>query len=111
VRATAADLAACVDALLGNVFAHTPDGSPLAVRLADRPVGGAILVVADGGEGFAAANAVDRGASRTASTGLGMDIARRAAESSGGRLSIGTSDLGGAEVTVELGPASPASAG
>ncbi len=111
VRATAADLAACVDALLGNVFAHTPDGSPLAVRLAGRTVGGAILVVADGGEGFAAADVVDRGSSRTASTGLGMDIARRAAESSGGRLSIGTSDLGGAEVTVELGPASPASAG
>jgi signal transduction histidine kinase len=111
VRATAADLAACVDALLGNVFAHTPDGSPLAVHLGNRPAGGAILIVADGGGGFAAADAVDRGASRAASTGLGMDIARRAAESSGGRLSIGTSDLGGAEVTVELGPASAAPAG
>ena len=32
-----ADLEALVDALLGNVFAHTPDGAAFAVRLGPRP--------------------------------------------------------------------------
>ena len=42
---TAADLAAWVDALLGNVFAHTPDGTPFAVRLGPAgTAGGAVLV-------------------------------------------------------------------
>jgi hypothetical protein len=36
VRASAADLAAGVDALLGNVFAHTPDGTPFVVVLEQR---------------------------------------------------------------------------
>ncbi|HWM04109.1 MAG TPA: HAMP domain-containing sensor histidine kinase, partial [Actinophytocola sp.] len=44
------DLEACVDALLGNVFAHTPHGTAFAVRLTGRP-GGALLVVADEGPG------------------------------------------------------------
>ena len=35
-----ADLEAPVDALLGNVFAHTPDGTAFAVHLA-RPAAGA----------------------------------------------------------------------
>ena len=34
VRLTRSDLAACVDALLGNVFAHTPDSTPFAITLA-----------------------------------------------------------------------------
>ncbi len=105
VRAARADLAACVDALLENVFAHTPDGTALAVRLEARTGGGATLVVEDGG-GFDGADAVARGTIRAASTGLGLDIARRVAEGSGGRLTVGTSALGGAGVTVELGPPS-----
>jgi hypothetical protein len=35
VRVAAADLGAAVDALLGNLFSHTPDGTPL--RVAVRP--------------------------------------------------------------------------
>src|SRR5690606_13461666 len=33
VRCPATELASAVDALLGNVFAHTPDGTPFAVSL------------------------------------------------------------------------------
>ncbi|HET6755418.1 MAG TPA: HAMP domain-containing sensor histidine kinase [Jiangellaceae bacterium] len=101
VRAAAPDLAAGVDALLGNVFAHTPDRTPLTVRLEWR-AGGGRLVVGDGGPGFGP-EAVDRGSTKAASTGLGLDIARRVAETSGGRLTTGVSALGGAEVALDLG--------
>jgi signal transduction histidine kinase len=103
VRATADDLAAALDALLGNVFAHTPDGTSLSVQLTAATDGGATLVVADAGPGFGHAGVVERGTSAAASTGLGLDIARRVAESSGGSLRTGTSALGGAEVTLMLG--------
>jgi signal transduction histidine kinase len=104
-----ADLAACVDALLSNVFAHTPDGTNLAVRLTARSPGGATLVVADEGPGMPAskhAKAMQRGASGIGSTGLGLDIARRTAEQAGGTLTLGRSERGGLEVTVDLGPPS-----
>ncbi len=39
VRLPATDLAAAVDALLGNVFAHTPPGTPFSVAVAPRPAG------------------------------------------------------------------------
>lgn len=101
----AADLGACVDALLGNVFAHTPDGTAFAVRLTARTGGGARLVVADAGPGLPAGNAVlSRGSSGGNSTGLGLDIARRSAEQDGGRLVLGRAPEGGLEVVVELGP-------
>jgi signal transduction histidine kinase len=105
VQVAAADLAAAVDALLGNVFAHTPDGTAFEVRL-ERRQGGARVVVADAGSGFTRAD-VDRGASRAASTGLGLDIARRVAQSSGGAFATGRSALGGAEVILDLGGLRP----
>ncbi|MEV4242986.1 HAMP domain-containing sensor histidine kinase [Streptosporangium canum] len=101
VAVAADDLAACVDALLGNVFAHTPEGVPFAVRLEPAP-GGALLSVADAGPGFATPALLARGESGAGSTGLGLDIARRTAESSGGSLSLGTSGTGGASVTLFL---------
>jgi signal transduction histidine kinase len=106
VQVAAADLAAAVDALLGNVFAHTPDGTAFAVRLERRQGGGARVVVSDAGRGFTRAD-VDRGASGTASTGLGLDIARRVAQSSGGDFAAGRSALGGAEVILDLGGLKP----
>src|SRR5262249_5353286 len=75
-------------ALLGNVFAHTPQGTSFTVRLQPRAGGGALLSVADTGPGFADADLVRRGASGGQSTGLGLDIARQAAEASGGSLMI-----------------------
>jgi signal transduction histidine kinase len=104
VRVSGADLAACMDILLENVFAHTPDGAALAIRLSRRAGGGAWLVVADDGPGFRSPDPTERGRSTDGSTGLGLDIARRIAESSGGTLTIGRSVSGGGSVTVGLGP-------
>ncbi|BCJ40968.1 two-component sensor histidine kinase [Actinoplanes ianthinogenes] len=78
VAVAADDLAAALDALLGNVFAHTPDETPFSVTLTARPSGGALLTVADEGPGFPP-SAATRGASGGDSTGLGLDIARQVA--------------------------------
>lgn len=110
VRVGAGDLEACVDAVLGNVFAHTDDGTRIRVTLRGEPDGGARLVVEDAGGGLptallAAGGATRRGDSGGGSTGLGLDIARRTAAAAGGSFALGRSDLGGAEVVVVLGPA------
>jgi signal transduction histidine kinase len=84
VRVSREDLATCADILLENVFAHTPDGAGCAVGLSHREPGGAWLVVADEGPGFPQADPTERGRSSIGSTGLGLNIARRIAESSGG---------------------------
>lgn len=97
------DLEACVDALLGNVFAHTPDGTGFGVELAPRPGGGALLVVTDHGPGLPpGADATSRGTSGGGSTGLGLDIARRTADSGGGRLTLTGPPAGGLRVELEL---------
>jgi signal transduction histidine kinase len=111
VRVSRQDLAACTDILLENVFAHTPDGAGCAIRLSHREAGGASLVIADEGAGFPQADPTERGRSSIGSTGLGLDIARRIAESSGGTLMIGRSASGGGAVTVELGPPSSVAEG
>lgn len=91
-------LASCVDALLGNVFAHTPEGTAFAVGL--EP--GVRLTVADDGPGFATADPLERGVSGAGSSGLGLDIVRRTTESCGGSLTIGRSATGGALVILNL---------
>lgn len=98
VATGAESLAACVDALLGNVFAHTPEGVAFSVRLTPRP-DGAVLVVSDRGPGLDP-HLLERGISGGGSTGLGLDIARRTAESTGGGLTV--SSDGGARVEVTL---------
>ncbi|GAB1818014.1 sensor histidine kinase [Herbidospora sp. RD11066] len=100
VPVRAEDLAALVDLLLENVFAHTPEGTPFTVELTARP-GGAVLTVADEGPGFGR-DLVERGASGAGSTGLGLDIARRTAEESGGELRVRNGAVG-AEVVADLG--------
>ncbi|MCW2878855.1 MAG: integral rane sensor signal transduction histidine kinase [Sphaerisporangium sp.] len=106
VAVSAAELSACVDALLGNVFAHTPDGASFAVRVTPAP-GGVRLEVSDSGPGFPArpeaGDPLERGRSGAGSTGLGLDIARRTAEASGGSLLLGTAPGGGAMVVLVLG--------
>jgi signal transduction histidine kinase len=105
VAVGAEELAAAVDAILGNVFAHTPDGTAFAVRLTAPAAGGAELTVVDAGPGLPAAGGdpSGRGVSAGASTGLGLDIARQAAQASGGALRLGAGPAGGARVTLELG--------
>jgi len=58
--------------------------------------------VADSGPGLPATG-VGRGASSIGSTGLGLDIARRAAEASGGALTLAQAPGGGALVRLDLG--------
>jgi signal transduction histidine kinase len=98
------DLSACVDALLGNVFAHTPEGTGLTVRLTGHAGGGGRLVVADEGPGMPDATVLERGRSGTGSTGLGLDIVRRTARDSGGTVTIARGERGGALVVVDFGP-------
>ena len=105
VGVAAVELAACLDALLGNVFAHTPQGTSFTVELRPRAGGGAFLSVTDTGPGFSGADLVRRGASGGQSTGLGLDIARQAAEASGGSLTINRGN--GGHIVVELGPPRP----
>jgi signal transduction histidine kinase len=105
VRASAADLEATLDALLGNVIAHTPETTGFSVSLEAVAGGGGVLVIADQGPGFADGVAVlGRGESLAGSTGLGLDIARRMAVASGGDISLGQSANGGARVRLRLGP-------
>jgi signal transduction histidine kinase len=90
-----ADLIAAVDALLGNVFEHTPQGTPFRVTVTPKE-----LSVDDGGPGIAdAASAMRRGAG---SNGLGLDIVARIARQIGGQVHIARSDLGGARITMTL---------
>lgn len=103
VRAGVSDLEAALDAVVGNVLAHTADGVGFAVALTPLQAGGALLEVSDAGHGFRDSSVVARGRSGAGSTGLGLDIARRTAVASGGELSVGRASEGGARVTVRLG--------
>lgn len=84
VAGTAADLEAMLDAILGNVFAHSPAGTGYSVRLSASAGGIAELVVVDEGPGIPDPSLLERGASGGESTGLGADIVRRTAETAGG---------------------------
>ncbi|MFE6732016.1 ATP-binding protein [Streptomyces californicus] len=104
------ELAAALDALLGNVFRHTPVGTAFAVDV--HHSGDAVIVlVSDAGPGIADPRAaLARGGSGSGgeggsvgSTGLGLDIVRRVAESTGGDLRIGRSVLGGTEIRIWIG--------
>ena len=99
----AADLVDVVDALVDNVFAHTPDGTAFAVSLMTSASGMVRLEVADSGPGAANPDVARRGHSTAQSTGLGLDIVRRAAIAAGGDLVVATSPSGGMLATVTLG--------
>ncbi|MFJ4922088.1 sensor histidine kinase [Streptomyces sp. NPDC088725] len=99
------EMAAALDALLGNVFRHTPEGTAFSVDVhnGDDAV---IVLVSDAGPGIAdprAALVRGNSGAKEGSTGLGLDIVRRVAESTGGDVRIGRSVLGGTEVRIWIG--------
>ena len=102
VKADGDELAAVVDALIGNVFTHTAPGTSFRVEVEKRGTL-AVLQVADSGDGFPPGVEVERrGESGAASTGLGLDIVKRLAEQAGGAMKLGRAPEGGAAVVVEF---------
>ncbi|MEV6301658.1 HAMP domain-containing sensor histidine kinase [Actinoplanes sp. NPDC051861] len=97
-----AELAAALDAVLGNVFRYTPQGTAFEVGLSRRD-GWVALRVDDAGPGIPdPERALRRGQSNQGSTGLGLDIARRVAQATGGSVSLDRAAMGGASVVMLL---------
>jgi signal transduction histidine kinase len=97
-----AELAAALDAVLGNVFRYTPQGTAFEVGISRRD-GWVALRVDDAGPGIDdPEKAIRRGQSEQGSTGLGLDIARRAAQATGGSVSLDRAAMGGASVVMML---------
>ena len=101
VPVSADELEAALDSLLGNVFAHTPEGTAFRVEVRALSDGGISLAVEDAGPGLSP-DLVERGVSGAGGTGLGLDIARRTAEGAGGVFRIGRSAAGGARIAMEF---------
>ncbi|MET7673134.1 HAMP domain-containing sensor histidine kinase [Micromonospora luteifusca] len=97
-----AELAAALDAVIGNVFRYTPQGTAFEVAVSRRD-GYVAIRIDDAGPGIANPDrALRRGASDQGSTGLGLDIAKRVALQANGSVSIDRARLGGASVVMLL---------
>ena len=97
-----AELAAALDAVLGNVFRYTPQGTAFEVGISRRD-GWVAVRVDDAGAGIDdPEKALRRGESEQGSTGLGLDIALRAAQATGGSVNIDRAAMGGASVVMLL---------
>jgi signal transduction histidine kinase len=95
-------LGAVLDALLDNIFQHTPAQTALSVAVVQH-AGWITLVVEDAGPGIADPEAaLHRGTSGRGSTGLGLDIARTAAEATGGTIHIERGRQGGARIRLRF---------
>ncbi len=100
----ASELADVLDVLLDNVFAHTPEGTGFEVALSHDSAGAVRLEVIDSGPGLADPSLTERGVSGAGSTGLGLDIVRRAAAAAGGELLIRRGLRGGTVAMVTFAP-------
>jgi signal transduction histidine kinase len=96
------DLGAMIDALVGNVFSHTPPGTSFQVRTGVSGTGVPWLEVTDEGPGLDGWRQ-ERGRSGAGSTGLGLDIVRKTARAVGGDLEMSDRPGGGAVVRVSFG--------
>jgi len=101
------ELEAVVDALLDNVFTHTPAQTGFEVSAGAIGAQRARLVVRDHGPGLGASVPGSTFGSAPGRTGLGLDIAARVAGTAGGTLEV--ADEGGVVVVLEL-PLQPADA-
>jgi signal transduction histidine kinase len=106
VRLGRDELDAAIDAVLSNVFVHTPEGTSFSVTLSqtgDGPQPWSFTVENDSPAVPDSPLATEPGAApiegiqptRTRGTGLGLDIVRRTAERAGGTLSAGPTSAGG----------------
>jgi signal transduction histidine kinase len=100
VRLTADDLSSALDILFQNVFLHTDEGTGFGIE-AMKQDGHIDVALWDAGPGFEPSRDKDM----VGSTQLGLSIARRLAEASGGALLLANDPGGGARVTLRLGPA------
>ncbi|MFF5774884.1 ATP-binding protein [Streptomyces californicus] len=99
-----ADMVAALDALLGNIFQHTPEGTAFSLDV-HRSQDAVLILVSDAGPGIADPEAaLTRGndGEQDGSTGLGLDIVRQMAEATGGDVRVGSSVYGGAEIRVRI---------
>jgi signal transduction histidine kinase len=100
VSLSADRLGAALDALLDNVFSHTPPGTAFALTVEPRGDGRVDVGVEDDGPGqpeeFQAADGVP------GSTGVGLDLARRTAELAGGALTVRRGEAGGTRAVLSL---------
>ena len=96
------EVEAMFDALIGNVFAHTPAGTSYEMGVVDHRDGTAILTISDAGPGMASEAMLRRGASGGDSTGLGIDIVRSFANRLGGRAEWQVAPSGGTLVRMIL---------
>lgn len=88
------ELDAAIDALLSNVFTHTPEGTAFSVQLRRTTRGGSSwsLVVED--QGATGAGLPARPPPSRSGTGLGLDIVRRTAVRAGGSATAGPTPRG-----------------
>jgi signal transduction histidine kinase len=101
------DLRDLLDILVDNVFAHTPEGTAFRIDLV-RASHGVVLRVSDDGPGLP-----DRSAApvdRPGSTGLGLQIVRRAAAGFGGEADVRSAPGHGVVVEVRMPAAMPGEA-
>ena len=94
------ELSAALDALIENVIAHTPEDSPIQVVVGSAPHG-CHVDITDRGSGIPL-GATRRGRSDRGSSGLGLDIARSCAESTGGSMDVLSNDDGSHTVRLNL---------
>ena len=95
------ELVAAIDVLVDNVFAHTEDTVAFSLSVSALPHGTRVCV-SDKGSGLPVEGLSRRGRSRSGSTGLGLDIARRCVESAGGIFTVTRSPSGGTEVRMDF---------
>tara|TARA_Y100000590_G_scaffold294177_1_gene331471 strand:- start:3586 stop:4866 length:1281 start_codon:yes stop_codon:yes gene_type:complete len=93
-----AEILTALDNLVQNVLTHTPAGTGFCVEVVSSPPS---LIVSDEGEGLSSLDVFERGSSTGQSSGLGLDIVRRIAETSGGDVRIGNGP--GTNIVVRFG--------
>ncbi|MGA3354214.1 MAG: HAMP domain-containing sensor histidine kinase [Acidimicrobiales bacterium] len=92
------ELGATIDALVSNIFAHTPEGTGFRVALQRTPPGSELWTFVVEDDGPALSGGSEYRSPRNAGTGLGLDIVRRTTERAGGAMTVGHSLSGGFRV-------------